>query len=68
MCPDAAFPVKICGKACLTENVSNSMVNFRDHPGTTSFWHAGFRQVSKGYWDERTALRAGHGIAVNQLS
>ena len=28
MYPDAVFPVKICGKACLIGSVSGSMVRF----------------------------------------
>jgi hypothetical protein len=40
-------PVHIYRQRSLTGCFSGSMVSFRDHPGTTSFWHAGFRQESE---------------------
>ncbi len=39
-------PVHIYRQRSLTGGFSGGMVSFRDHPGTTSFWHAGFRQES----------------------
>ena len=53
MCPYAAFRVKICGKACLTEDVSGGMVNFmkRTHE----------------YWNRKTVLGATAKMLKNEF-
>ncbi len=54
MFPDKVLPVKIGVKLCLPENVSVSMINFR--------------QELKAVWDDRTAFEAGNGVMINPLS
>ncbi|RKZ09341.1 hypothetical protein DRQ25_06765 [Candidatus Fermentibacteria bacterium] len=41
-----------------------SIVSFRDHPGTTSFWHAGFSQKLEVYRDEWAAVEQDMGLWI----